>query len=266
MKILAFDVGGTKTAYALVNGRGQISSEINTVSTPQNSDDIVEIFRNAATKYKVDGLAVATAGVVFNNRVLGKPNNLPVGYEKIDFKEITGLPYRLENDANAAVWAEYKMGALKNTHQAMMLTLGTGVGCGLILNGALYYGKTGAGGEVRYPFAGYDLAKNAQQQGLNETDCFKIYDLARQGQSAAIRAYEDWQKSIVEALTNINRLLDLEAVTLSGGLAKIVNYTHVESAVNARTYRNPLKVLPAKCGEAAGLIGAALLFKESMNV
>ena len=265
MKILAFDVGGTKTAYALVNSRGLLESDITTIGTPQNSDAIANIFRQAAKQYKADGLAVATAGVVFHNKVLGKPNNLPIGYETLDFSVLTGLPTIIENDANAAAWAEYKVGVLKNKNQAMILTLGTGVGCGIILNGALYYGKTGAAGEVRYPFAGYDLAKSAQQNGLNESDCFKIYELAHQGQTAALKAYEDWQKSIVSALTEINRLLDLEAVALSGSLSKIVNYIHIEESVNARTYRNPLKILPAKCGQSAGLVGAALLFKEKYH-
>ncbi len=262
MKILAFDIGGSKIAYGLVNGRGLLASEITTLRTPQNSTAIAAVFEQAARQYKADGLAVATAGVVFNNKVLGKPNNLPTGYENLDFSATTGLPALIENDANAAAWSEYKIGALKNKQHAMILTLGTGVGCGLILNGALYYGKTGAAGEVRYPFAGCDLAKAAQQNGLNETDCFKIYELACQGQLGAMHAYESWQKSLVTAIIEINQLLDIEAVALSGSLAKIVNYTHIETAVNARTYHNPLKILPAKCGVAAGLIGAALLFKE----
>lgn len=262
MKILAFDVGGSKTAYALVNGRGQVASEVIVQPTPQNCKAIENIFTKAAKDFKADGLAVATAGVVHQNHLLGKPINLPSGYEKIDFAALTGLPYIIENDANAALWAEYKIGALKKMQHAVMLTLGTGVGCGIILNGQLLHGKTGASGEVRYPLAGGDLAKSAQQGGLNEVDCFKIYELVKQGNIKARKAYEDWQKNLIAAITEINQLLDVEAVALAGSLAQIVNYAHVEAAVNSKTYRNPLKVVPAKCANNAGLIGAALLFKE----
>ena len=265
MKVLAFDVGGTKTAYALVNGRGQIISEVITQPTPQNCAAIENIFAKAADDFKADGLAVATAGVVHQNRLLGKPINLPAGYEKIDFAALTGLPYIIENDANAALWAEYKIGALKKMQHAVMLTLGTGVGCGIILNGQLLHGKTGAAGEIRYPLAGSDLAKAAQQGGLNEVDCFKIYELVKQGNIKARKAYEDWQKNLIAAITEINRLLDVEAVALAGSLAQIVNYAHIEAAVNSKTYRNPLKVVPAKCANNAGLIGAALLFKEKIH-
>ena len=71
-----------------------------------------------------------------------------------------------------------------------------------------------------------------------------------------------WNIVWMNGKTEINQRLDVEAVALAGSLAQIVNYAHVEAAVNSKTYCNPLKVVPAKCANNAGLIGAALLFKE----
>lgn len=262
MKILTFDVGGTKISYALASEKGRLLSAVTTLPTPQDSAAIAQIFATVAAENKADALAIATAGVVFRNKVLGKPNNLPLGYDKINFAKVTGLPCLIENDANAAAWAEHKIGALKNMAHAVMLTLGTGVGCGIICNNRLLYGKTGAAGEVTFPLAGCDLAKFAEQNGIYENDCFRIYEMVKQHQSAALKAYEEWQREMIDALVCINRLLDVEAVAFSGSLARIVNYAHVEAAVNQRAYRNPLKVVPAECGSSAGLVGAALLYGE----
>lgn len=260
MKILAFDIGGTKIAYALTDEKGNLLSEVEKTLTPKTAIEIENLIQIASRQNKADGLAVATAGVVFNNHLNGKPNNLPVGYENIDFTGLTGLPYIMINDANAAAWAEYKRGALQGYHHSALLTLGTDVGCGLILNGALYLGQGGAAGEVSFAASGTTLARLAEQNGLAERDCFVIYHLVEKGDIAAKRAYDMWEENLVNALVQLNQILDLEAVALSGSLAKIVDYAKINAKIQQICRFNPIRVVAATAENNAGLIGAALLF------
>lgn len=265
MKILAFDIGGSKIAYALTDEQGNILNEVCKISTPATDAEIAAIIQMAARQNNADKLAIATAGIVFNNRLSGKPNNLPAGYEHIDFYEQTGLPYLLVNDANAAAWAEYKRGILKGYHHCALLTLGTDVGCGLILNDALYVGQSGAAGEVTFATSGTVLAKFAKQNGLNEADCFVIHNLAQQGNLAAKKAYDTWKENLVAAIIQLNQILDLEAIALSGSLAKIVDYAQLNINVRQICSANSIRIAAATAENNAGLIGAALLCAEKLK-
>jgi predicted NBD/HSP70 family sugar kinase len=262
MRILAFDIGGTKIAYAIIDEKGILQTEVSVKATPHNSFDIACLLAEVCSVNSVDKLAIATAGVVTDNRLAGKPINLPDGYENIDFGSITGLPYIIENDANAAIWAEYKVGALHGCKNCAMLTLGTGVGCGLMLNGQIYRGSTGASGEVRFLISGGDLASLAQKNGCPETDCFKIKTLSDKGDVAATKTLQQWQDELVNALVSMQEILDLEAFALSGSLAKIVDYPVVENAVRQRIWQPKVRILPAQTGANSGLIGAALLWSK----
>ena len=262
MSILSFDIGGTKIASAEIENDGKICEEVKIVPTPKNAEGIADLIQKTASAGTFDGLAVATAGVVFENKVQGKPTNLPSGYENIDFAKLTGLKTAIINDANAAICAENQCGRLKNCRNAAMLTLGTGVGCGLILNGELYEGKIGAAGEVLFPVAGCDLAELAQENGLAIIDCFAIKAASESGNKTAIEVLHLWQKRLIDAIVLLNQVLDLEAVVLGGSLAKIVDYNAVEKAVNEIMRRNPLLVMQAEFENNAGLVGAAFWWRK----
>ena len=144
MQILSFDIGGSKIAYATVNESGKITSAVQTVSTPQTAVEIEQILRAATTEHCYDACALATAGVVFHSKLQGKPNNLPKGYDTLDFADIFKAPFIIENDANAAMYAEHKIGNLRGINNGIMLTLGTDTGCALICDGHILRGKCGA--------------------------------------------------------------------------------------------------------------------------
>ena len=171
----------------------------------------------------------------------------------------------MENDANSALWAEYKSGVLKGASQAVMLTLGTGVGCGIICNGRMLRGKIGAAGELPFLISGKDFAALAKQNGLAESDCFSLYKMKKEHNKAAEEVYREWQNRLVDGISLLNDILDTEIVALSGSLAKIVDYSAVEKEVNARGYHNPLQLKMARTEADAGLIGAALLLKDKIN-
>ena len=265
MKILSFDVGGTKIARALLDENGQLLSEVNKTPAPTTSTEIEQIFRTAAQQYEFDAFALATAGVVNNNKISEKPNNLPAGYEKIDIAAICQTPYIIENDANAATWAEYQVGVLKNVQQGVLLTLGTAVGCGLICNGYLLKGKIGAAGEYDFQFSGRDLQQLAYESFIKEKDCFAIYDLYQQGDKRAVKAYNQWEERLITGLQMLNRLLDTEVIALSGSLAQIVDYQKVNAIIEVEERRNPPQIMAAKCSNNAGIVGAALLCRNIMK-
>ena len=262
MKILAFDVGGTKIAQAIVDENGKISGNVEIYPTPKTATEIENLFRKIIAENKFDGFALATAGVVFQNKLLGKPNNLPNGYQNIDFAKLLKVPFVIENDANAALWAEFKIGSLKGVQHGIMLTLGTDVGCGIVADGKILRGKTGATGEVSFPFSGRDLQRICAKHQVSETDCFKIFEAVLKGQQNARTAYYEWEENLISGLQLLNGLLDTEIFVLSGSLSKIVDYAKVSTSLSLLQPQNPAIVKPAVCGTDAGLIGAALMLKD----
>ena len=229
------------------------------------SGTIEDIFRKASADDCYDGFALATAGVVFENKLTGKPNNLPQGYECIDFANIFKVPYVVENDANSALWAEYKIGNLRGVKHGIMLTLGTDVGCGIICDGAVLHGKCGAAGEVNFDCSGRSLRRIAAELGVKETDCFKIHDLAIGKNDIERKAYKIWQENLLQAICMLNSLLDTEIIVLSGSLAKIVDYAEVNTSVKLLQPHNCPSIKPACCSTDAGLVGAALLLAHKMK-
>ena len=264
MRILSFDVGGSKISYALVDENGGLCAPAVKIKTPDNADEIEAFFKKILQEINSDGVSIATAGVVLNDKLCGKPNNLPAGYEQIDFAKMAQRPFLMENDANAAMWAEFKVGALRNVKQGVMLTLGTDVGCGLICNGTMVRGKSGAAGEISLSFSGRDMQKAAVENGLLENDCFKIHQLAQQNVKPAQKVYQVWEEHLVGGIKMLNRLLDTEIFALSGSLAQIVNYDSVNASLADLPEQNRPLVKPAQCRNEAGIIGAALLLKEKL--
>lgn len=259
MKILSFDVGGTKISWAVVDENGIILTSVQSVPTPKSASEIEDLLREITQKCVYDGCALATAGVVFENVIQGKPHNLPVGYDKIDFASIFNAPYIIENDATSALWAEYCVGALRDIKHGIMLTLGTAVGCGIICNGEVVRGKCGAAGEYDFKFSGRDLQDLGRQCGAKETDCFKLFDAVRQQDKPSRAAYRQWEERLIDGLSMLNRLLDTEIIALSGSLSKIVDYAKINTTIKLLEPRNPPLVKQAVCGTNAGIIGAALL-------
>src|ERR687883_1633864 len=156
MNAIGVDVGGTKIAAAVVSPEGKILNEVRypTQAIPPNR--LVETIARAITEIKdgfeVGGACLAVPGFVLTaeNKVVFAPNlhaieGIPL---KDEIGERTGLPITVENDANAAAWGEFRFGAGSEVDHLVFLTLGTGVGGGVITHGVLLRGAQGAGGEL----------------------------------------------------------------------------------------------------------------------
>lgn len=174
-KALAIDVGGTKIYSAIINENGEIVSEIEKHHTPKTFEEIKSLFKDIIKRYEneVDVIAFATCGAVNNTNdgILGSTGNIAKEYPSMDFKALSQKPVFVENDANAAAWAEHVIGASKGMPYSVMLTLGTGVGGGIILDNKLYKGKNGAAGEMHFKMR----TDKHRKCSCGSYDCFEAY-------------------------------------------------------------------------------------------
>ena len=151
---IGVDIGGTKIAAGVVDEEGSILARVK-VPTPPTArgvvDAIAEAVREvAAGDRSIEAVGVGAAGYVDDKRatVLFAPNLDWRGEPLKDkVEQRVGLPVVVENDANAAAWGEYRFGAGQGHHDVVCITLGTGLGGGIIIGGKLYRGRFGVAGE-----------------------------------------------------------------------------------------------------------------------
>ena len=300
-KVLAIDVGGTKLSYAIINEKGGFLCEVKKTSTPKNIDELVQIFKNiiAENENEIDITAFATAGAVNieNTKVDSSTPNLPKGYNDIDFSTLSNKPVFVENDANAAAWAEYKVGSAIGEDNNITITLGTGVGGGFIVDGKLLRGKSGRGGEVGSmkingrgrvctcnrkdcweSYASgtglkYTAEEVAQTDSIFSTSIFKnkqpkevtTYDIVaglKEKDEYSTKVFNIWKQDLITGLINITNIFDPETIVISGGMGEFIDTKEVENAVNNEIVVAPIKIKLAKAGNYSGMIGAALLACE----
>ncbi len=287
MKALAFDIGGTKIYSTIIDENGKIISEIDKFSTPKSLDEIKNVLRSQIEKHEneVDIIAIATAGAVnnANTGVIGSTGNLPNGYNTIDFPSLSKKRVFLENDANSAAWAEYKIGSSKGTSASVLLTLGTGVGGGIIINNNLLKGKSGAAGEMHfkmYPdkrrkctcggwdcfeiYASGTALKIDAEEMLNDKNVttYDVIEGVKNGEKKMIDVLNRWQDDITTGIKGLADIFDPDCVVLSGSMAQFVDVKKVEEEVNSDIVTPPTSIRLATAGNYAGMIGAALLAME----
>ena len=283
-KALAIDVGGTKIYNTLVDEAGQIAGEIEKHSTPKEYSEIIDLFKSIISKYEdeVDVIAFATCGAVNNSNdgILGSTGNIAKDYPKTNFKSLSTKPVFVENDANCAAWAEHIIGASKGYPYSIMLTLGTGVGGGIILDNKLYKGKSGAAGEMHFK-----IARNAKRRcTCGSKDCFEAYasgtglrltaveisgnlDITTYdviagleiGNELMMRIFNTWQNDIINGIIGLADIFDPDVVVLSGSMAEFVDAKKIEEEVNSEIVTSPTSVRIGSTGNYSGMIGAALL-------
>ena len=286
-KALAFDIGGTKIYSTIIDEKGEIISEIDKFSTPKTLDGIKDVLKKQVSKYedKVDLITIATAGAVNNENtaVIGSTGNLVKGYFTLDFQKLSSKKVFVENDANCAAWAEYKIGASRGTAVPVMLTLGTGVGGGIIINNKLLKGKSGAAGEMHFKM----YPDKRRKCTCGSYDCFEIYasgtalkldaeealkthdvttydviDGLKSGDKKMTEIFNRWQNDIIVGIKGLTNLFDPDCVVLSGSMAQFVDIKKVEKEVNEDLVVSPTSIRLATAGNYSGMIGAALLGME----
>jgi len=283
-KALGFDIGGTKIYSAIIDETGSLISEVEKFSTPKTLDGIRNLLKEHIEKYEkeVDVIAIATAGAVnnANSGVIGSTGNLVEGYSTINFQELSKKRVFLENDANSAAWAEYKIGASKNTSVSVLLTLGTGVGGGIIINDKLLKGKSGAAGEMHFKmyndkrrkctcgswdcfeiYASGTALKLDAEEALHNKDVttYDVISGVKSGNQEMINILNRWENDIISGIKGLVNIFDPDCVVLSGSMAEFVNTKRVEQEVNSDIVTTPTSIRIATAGNYAGMIGVSLL-------
>lgn len=288
-KALSFDIGGTKIYYAVVDEYGNISEDIVKNSTPKTIDEIVAILKKGISEHpEVDAVSIATAGAVNNEntRVISSTGNLPEGYKNIDFQALSDKKVFVENDANAAAWAEHIIGSSKNYPNSIMLTLGTGVGGGIILHNKLYKGKSGSAGEMHFKMypdkrrkctcGGYDcfeayasgtgLKITAEEMsGSSDITTYDVIDGVKRGCPEMTKIFKTWQNHITQGIIGLANIFDPDCFVLSGSMAEFVDVQKIQEDVNDEIVTSPTIIKIGSAGNYSGMIGSALLALDTVK-
>ena len=301
-KALGIDIGGTKILYGIVNEQGEVVSEIQKTATPKTADEIYSTLKKIIDENydNIDVVGLSSAGAVNieNTRVLSSTPNLPDGYNQIDFSTLCDKKVYVENDANCACAAEYKNGAAKGFRTVLMITIGTGIGGGVISDGKLFRGSSGNALEVgsmkifadkrqkctcgRYDcwesYASGTGLKNCAKIGAKEYSEFKTsiykdknpdeittYDITDglQAKDAfSVRVFNQWMEYMYIGLVSLTDIFNPDCIVISGGMCNFVEVKQLEDKINAESVVTDVKVKRATTGNNAGMIGAGVLALE----
>jgi glucokinase len=297
-RAIGVDVGGTKTLFAVVTSEGAIEARLerHTVVSSQDAlltelDDGVEELRTAHPDTSALGFGIPSRVDQRTGRAVASVN---VPLTDVDFRdrmrERHGLPVAIDNDGNAAAIAEWRIGAARGASNVVMLTLGTGIGGGLILGGRPYRGATGSGAELGHVVIEFDgplcgcggrghLEAVASGKAAGQV-AQKLYGPETSGQDLVRRA-ESGEADAVEAMAAIGRRLgaaiatfvnifEPEIVVIGGGFGRASELMlgparGVLARDGLAPGRDSLRIVEAQLGSDAGVIGAGMIAFEALH-
>ncbi|HEV8572488.1 MAG TPA: ROK family glucokinase [Actinomycetota bacterium] len=305
---VGLDVGGTKAAGLLVTERGEVLARHVAETPAEDVDATMDTLYDVIETLRKEGDPVAVgiggAGMVdFQAGVMRYAPNL--AWRELPIRDLvaehTGLPCVLDNDANAACWGEYRFGAASGYRYVLLLTVGTGIGGGIVTDGALYRGVHGFAAEVGHvvvepegPLCGCGNrgcfeqvasgraldrlgreAANEHPEGLiamlagtEDVVGRHVTEAARQGDEVARRIIEEVGGRLGVGIAGLVNVLDPEVVVVGGGVADIGSVLFdpareaYRESVLAPDHRPEVPIVPAALGNDAGAIGAAAIALE----
>jgi glucokinase len=307
---IGIDFGGTTIKSAIVEN-GKITQRGATIDTRAGDSSnalieaiIAEIVRLKATRETLSALGIGLPGVTDSvHGIVHELSNVP-GWRDVPLRDLlrerTGLHTAIENDANAMAYAEWKYGAAsgeRGGNNVVCVTLGTGVGGGLILNGQLFRGSYFGAGEIGQMSVQLDgvpgnygnsgalekyvgnaqiterarvlYAESGRQFSPEECSPAVLAELATKGDAVARKLWDRIGVEIGAALANIVWLLNPDSIVIGGGVAKAGDllFDPIRHTIRERTmpifYAN-LHIVPAMLGNDAGIIGSAAIALDSL--
>jgi glucokinase len=307
---IGVDLGGTSIKLGIVTNTGKLIKKIFVKTEAEKGpkrviDNIKSGIREltAKSKYKIEGIGIGCPGVVTPGKgIVENPPNLP-GWEKVNIGKIIfqefKRPVLVDNDANAAAIGELTFGSGKNFKSFVMITLGTGVGGGIVMNKKIYHGDFGAAGEIGHISIDLNGPKcNCGSYGCIEAYAGNLY--LRQRVRAALRKHPEskmWKlinndlskvsprnvqlaaetgdafaKSVIDelgvhlgsAFASLCNVLDISVFIIGGGIAGFGKplFDSIKKTISKRVMapiRPRVRVLPAKLKNDAGIKGASAL-------
>lgn len=309
MNYIGIDLGGINTAAALVSGEGEILRK-RSVPTPRTPEAVADVIAEHVRVLSADAGELAPCIGIGAPGALDPERGVISYWSNLQFREVpladmvrsrTGIPAVLENDANCAALGEFVSGAGKGSRSLVVITLGTGIGGGAVLNGRLATGLNGGGMEVGHMVIQHrGRPCSCGRKGCFETYCSAtalvrearramerdagsalwslagspeklngklVFQAAAEGDPAAKGVLDEFLDYLGSGVTSLINVFQPEVFCIGGGLAgageQIMAPVRqiVEREVYARDEDVRTRVLRAALGNDAGLIGAALLIR-----
>ena len=294
---LALDIGGTKIAAGLIDANGQVLHQ-NRQPTPRSADPD-EVWAAAqrtladalvAAGGTVDGVGISSAGPIHLGDGTISPVNIAAwrGFPVRDrvVAAVPGVPVRLAGDGLCMALGEHWRGAGEGAAFMLGMVISTGIGGGLVLDGAPYDGRTGNAGHVGHTIvdvdgppctcgargcveaiaSGPNLVAWARAQGWSGADAKELTAAATAGDDVALRAFRRGARAVAAMIASVAAVCDLDLVVIGGGVANAgpVLFDPLREALSdyaVMDFTRGLRVLPAALGGEAGLVGAAALLR-----
>ncbi|GBR75876.1 sugar kinase NBD/HSP70 family [Candidatus Termititenax persephonae] len=296
---IGVDLGGTKITAGLADKAGQILQK-ETVRTGQNvTEQLAELIQRLSAGQHITKIGLGVPGQVKDGQVFSMPNIPQLGGVNLwsALNKLYPADYTIENDANAAAMAELRYGAGRGCRNFIYVTISTGIGGGIIIDGKLYAGANGTAGEFGHVIllpdgplcgcgnkgcweslgSGTALAKMVAAK-VESGEATRLKELAKADQLTAetvVEAAKQGDPTALElldvngyynaiGLANLVNTFDPEMIIIGGGLSFNGDYFFQPLLKNLRMFRlfNPehsIKILRAGCGRDAGLLGAVAL-------
>ena len=304
--VIGVDLGGTNLRTALVNQNGEIADKVKepTCASDGHAKVVQKLIENikaqqvsalrggnkvAAVGVGAPGVIHAHTGVVVKSPNFPDWNNLPL---KKELETALVLPVFIENDANSAALGEQWRGAGQGIKSMILLTLGTGVGGGIILDGKIWPGADGMAGEIGH----MTIVPDGRQCGCGNTGCLEmyassrgivmtyqerssrttaitseeIYQAARDGDVLSCDVLKDMGRLLGIGIANLINIFNPEMIVIGGGVKDawplFIEATRAE--IRTRAFEYPAtrtQIVPSMLGDDAGMIGAAALAFQKLN-
>ncbi len=312
LNYLGIDIGGTNTEYAIVNEAGEFlirdtlptqSDKPATVLFDRLADAIGEALRASPCTFA--GVGVGAPNANYYNGSIEHPPNLSWGIVDLreELRRRFNCPVVVTNDANAAALGEMCYGAAKGMSNFVQITLGTGLGAGIVLNGVLVHGHSGYAGEMGHLTVKHGnrecgcgrrgcleayvsatglmrttlslmshmrVPSELRSVSMDKLNSFRIFEAAEHGDEIARTAFQRCGTTMGEAFADVAALLSPEAFIIGGGLAKAGDWllaparrTMDESLIPV--LRGKVRIVSSSLpGADAGVLGAAALIMQEL--
>jgi glucokinase len=310
---IGVDLGGTKMLLGVLDSGSKVVWESRERSTGQSEEELIELLVREVGEARavhggVEAIGLGIPATIDHEKGLAvSAVNLPI--EDLPIRDLAvkriGLPVFVDNDANVAALAEHLYGAARGAQNAVMLTLGTGIGGGLILGGEIYRGATGAGAELGHvviEIEGPRCQGNCPSRGCIETfasgtaigregraaaarepgselgkmlangaevDGKAVTEAALGGDRTAIEVFDLVGTRLGVALANFANIFEPEVIVIGGGVIAagdlLLEPARRELQARALAPMNRTPVVAAELGEDAGMIGAAAMARIELE-
>ncbi len=296
-----FDLGGSHLKYGLITKDCSVVYQSST-PTPEKIEELISLLQflweelKRKTNESISAVGFGFPGIFSHKeqKIFQSPNYQGIGHFDLQpsLAAFIDVPFAINNDANMAAYGEFKAGAGKNSHSMVLLTIGTGVGTGIILEGKLWQGACGFAGELGHAPVNPNGDKcNCGSQGCLETEVsapkivrnykafsgstqnltsLDVYLKAKKENKAALKSFSEAGKYLGIGFSIAINLLNPEKLIVGGGVMEAKDFILPDAIKEAskRSFKGSFdccQILPSSLGNQSGFIGAACWARDSLK-